>query len=472
MKTAPTNDELVCKICGGGLFLICQLHAPFEELDRSLYVFACSKEACSLQAKGWVVFRNQSSLIVTDPVVSPPPPPLAVEPKPVASGFNFSFEDDDDDLSELVAMIDSRDAKNTSNSCNNNAFDGSEATAPPIAVTEPVSVNCRYSNNYYPAWSISDEYEDDGSMPTSILNKRPPIPQPASNPGNRLGHANNNFNGRNVSAANGGEGTEEEDDDDDSSDDDSETGDDDKILAMLDSYARLEEENVALVQQLKSSMSQKASKANKGKKCVSDKKVVDSNKIAVYPGKSIRPLLLSKGTRTAPGSNGAHLPVDSARTAAVAGNLPKEWTQYRNKLENYFQRRISFHPNQCIRYDYGGMPLWCSIAYPGMFESPFVAPTSSSQKKTKATLPTVCMINDGLVPPCEYCGSKRVYEFQLMPSILSLYSKVQIQPPPSTEEGVGLDFGVVAIYVCPDSCNVGSVCRECVVVQASADMIR
>ena len=129
--------------------------------------------------------------------------------------------------------------------------------------------------------------------------------------------------------------------------------------------------------------------------------------------------------------------------------------------------------------------------------------THGIQKKVKTTLPTVCMITESLVPVCEYCHSKRVYEFQLMPNILSHYNRVQtqtqsqtptqvqVQQPPVTVPtvplvsnstntdtqgvgggGLGLEFGVVAIYVCPNSCSVEGVCRECVVVQSCADMIR
>jgi hypothetical protein len=152
--------------------------------------------------------------------------------------------------------------------------------------------------------------------------------------------------------------------------------------------------------------------------------------------------------------------------------------------ERIFQRHVSYCPTQCLRYAYDGKPLWCTApSPPGAFH----------------------------VPPCEACGVPRVFEVQLMPGILAL----SLQATPSFEtqqqqqqqqqsmkatrnnpdgkndgkggeqsddkplslaslcakiDDGGLDYGVAAIYVCPNSCVGGK--REVVIVQTPPDIAK
>ncbi len=52
-------------------------------------------------------------------------------------------------------------------------------------------------------------------------------------------------------------------------------------------------------------------------------------------------------------------------------------------------------------------------------------------------------------PPCEMCGSERLFEFQVMPQLIHAV-------PLRREEGfncTGLDWGVLAVYTCTKSCS-------------------
>ncbi len=52
-------------------------------------------------------------------------------------------------------------------------------------------------------------------------------------------------------------------------------------------------------------------------------------------------------------------------------------------------------------------------------------------------------------PPCEICGSERLFEFQVMPQLIHAV-------PLRQEEGfnrIGLDWGVLAVYTCTKSCS-------------------
>ncbi|XP_062857610.1 programmed cell death protein 2-like [Trichomycterus rosablanca] len=84
-----------------------------------------------------------------------------------------------------------------------------------------------------------------------------------------------------------------------------------------------------------------------------------------------------------------------------------------------FMKRITLCPEQVLRYSWGGSPL-------------FIAEPPSKIKKT--------------VPPCAQCGSPRIFEFQLMPALVSLLHSTE-----SASELV-VEFGTVLVYTCRDSC--------------------
>jgi pre-rRNA-processing protein TSR4 len=65
------------------------------------------------------------------------------------------------------------------------------------------------------------------------------------------------------------------------------------------------------------------------------------------------------------------------------------------------------------------------------------------------------------LPPCQHCGSRRTFEFQLMPNILSLLSvtdHAMKEEQTSDKTGmdqwnVGMEFGTVMVFVCEQDCN-------------------
>lgn len=152
----------------------------------------------------------------------------------------------------------------------------------------------------------------------------------------------------------------------------------------------------------------------------------------------------------------------------------------RSQTESLFQEIVSFEPRQVVRYIYEGSPLWCTLPVPSRAQT---------------------------IPACELCGSPRVFEFQLMPALLTfLSSNRPHSADPSTgviiaEETEdfdeneerddvdrparptasqlsrfiqalddGFDFGVVAVYSCSSSCSSPHLCHEYVVVQGPADI--
>ncbi|XP_055685812.1 programmed cell death protein 2 [Lutzomyia longipalpis] len=86
---------------------------------------------------------------------------------------------------------------------------------------------------------------------------------------------------------------------------------------------------------------------------------------------------------------------------------------------SHFKKTISQEPDQVLRYCRNGSPLWISSTN---------IPTSDA------------------IPVCSLCNGERVFEFQIMPQILNYLG----------EDGMALDWGVLAVYTCENSCEVDS----------------
>lgn len=124
-------------------------------------------------------------------------------------------------------------------------------------------------------------------------------------------------------------------------------------------------------------------------------------------------------------------------------NLPdEEFEKYTSqidddKLFHKFKKRIANDPEQVIRFDRGGNPLWI---------------TTKNQP------------NDRDIPSCEKCKASRVFEFQVSFRWENTCSKyyylniknllLQIMPQLlNSYKDLSVDWGVIAIYTCSQSCD-------------------
>ena len=87
-----------------------------------------------------------------------------------------------------------------------------------------------------------------------------------------------------------------------------------------------------------------------------------------------------------------------------------------------FQSRVAHHPDQVIRYNRFGKPLW---------------PHANN------------LIAEDSIPACE-CGSKRVFEMQILPQMLYF---LHIDDRAKQSEHPPFDFATLAIYTCATSCQ-------------------
>jgi len=94
-----------------------------------------------------------------------------------------------------------------------------------------------------------------------------------------------------------------------------------------------------------------------------------------------------------------------------------------------FQKHLMRNPDQCVRYCFGGEPLWYN---------------DKRRFKTGA-------------PACTRCGAPRVFELQLMPTVIWLFKL-----------GPGeLEFGTVVLYSCSRSCGGVGYFEELLIVQSA-----
>jgi len=67
------------------------------------------------------------------------------------------------------------------------------------------------------------------------------------------------------------------------------------------------------------------------------------------------------------------------------------------------------------------------------------------------------------IPRCKHCGSKRVFELQLMPTLINF-----LRFGNRKDEEI-LDFGCVAVYSCSNSCSLninGAVVNEFIFMES------
>ncbi|NXP47604.1 PDD2L protein, partial [Heliornis fulica] len=114
----------------------------------------------------------------------------------------------------------------------------------------------------------------------------------------------------------------------------------------------------------------------------------------------------------------------------------KSEVKSRDHTFHKFMKRVSVCNEQILRYSWGGQPLFITC------------PPAN--------------INKG-IPACDNCGSNRIFEFQLMPALVSMLQ---------SDSDLSVEFGTVIVYTCERSCwptNHETPIEEFVFVQEDPD---
>jgi hypothetical protein len=125
-----------------------------------------------------------------------------------------------------------------------------------------------------------------------------------------------------------------------------------------------------------------------------------------------------------------------------------------------FSTLLKRSPGQVARYAYGGVPLW---------SMPLPRPKSNVSKTKQKSIQLYSPLP--VVPNCA-CGAERVFEFQILPSVLHVLDVDSHATGGRNEKSNdlldlisagGMNWGVIAIYSCPESCDDSR--EEFVIVQ-------
>jgi len=141
-----------------------------------------------------------------------------------------------------------------------------------------------------------------------------------------------------------------------------------------------------------------------------------------------------------------------------------------------FNERASQEPQQCVRYDLGGIPLPFAgdDLYKRLF--PLLPGNSGLETVTKSVFngqdpSTKRGYDPTSIPSCPHCDSRRVFECQLMPNLINIIgSRADGDRGATTDEerqeamrnllkgdaaGRGMEWGTILVFSCEKNCCLG-----------------
>lgn len=113
-----------------------------------------------------------------------------------------------------------------------------------------------------------------------------------------------------------------------------------------------------------------------------------------------------------------------------------------------FSTRLAHNPDQVLRYEFRGAPLLYSHA-------DAVGKRLHLQHSAAASQPRVstATVDSSRMPRCEYCGSERVFELQLVPHAISVLEEGREEVEFGLNNDAGMEWGTVILGVCADDCG-------------------
>lgn len=114
-----------------------------------------------------------------------------------------------------------------------------------------------------------------------------------------------------------------------------------------------------------------------------------------------------------------------------------------------FSTRLQHNPEQILRYDFRGEPLLYSYGDEvGKRLYRHQHAGSSGHVTTVGGDDSV----SGKLPRCEYCGSQRVFELQLVPHAISMLEEGREKLGLDAKDDAGMEWGTVIVGVCGRDC--------------------
>ncbi|KAK4051986.1 hypothetical protein OIO90_004516 [Microbotryomycetes sp. JL221] len=170
---------------------------------------------------------------------------------------------------------------------------------------------------------------------------------------------------------------------------------------------------------------------------------------------------VKKGANRASSSSSSQ--IDSSRKPTTAGTSGGEWSKEGYEVQQIkgvdevflnFQQKVSLEPNQIVRYHHGSTPLAFSSnskPYKTLFTSSSTLISSKINSKTNQTF------NSNQIQTCSSCHSRRIFELQLMPNLIWSLGLIQIQSSQQQEQleriETHLEWSTIWICTCENECT-------------------
>lgn len=415
MDSGLKSSNPICTRCKSEMYLLLQLHAPLDDLDRTLYVFGCNNPSCHLLDESTPIngvgdetaktrfcanfggtmggavrcFRSQKQQLSNNATPDEGKSPEAKVKTPQSLADNdWGMDDDSGGWGDTDDGDDWGDSGGTDKAADNTIS---------MNDLEAMLTNCEMQSNQAVALQAKSSVSQAQSN-QHVKEKQSDVSAPS-------------FAHHDLDMIDEPFGKTRNDDSSDDENDDDDLGaniDASKVDSMLSRYLDMEE---------------------------------DEEIIAALKG----------GTNTTNnicgGGNGG-------------GGEKYEKLKPEEKAFMLFSKRLRRAPEQVCRYAYGGEPLW-SIPLPPKNNNSNGRSKQAKPKKKTAPFPSI--------PHCS-CGSERVFEFQLLPSLLHV---LDVDSANSSNDCTdltsmgGMNWGSIAIYSCPESCDGSR--EEVLVVQESGE---
>ncbi|KZS94501.1 hypothetical protein SISNIDRAFT_453428 [Sistotremastrum niveocremeum HHB9708] len=168
---------------------------------------------------------------------------------------------------------------------------------------------------------------------------------------------------------------------------------------------------------------------------------------------------------------------------AESGNASWSHEAYENSMNlddvfERFQRRVEQEPEQCLRYDRGGVPLpfQADQVFDQLFPKPHITATQTSGAAFTVAPAAKREYDASSIPRCPKCSRSRIFECQIMPHVLNVLKAEKVKPKTKLTdeerrqevmralkgvqggaketEATGMEWGTCLIYACEDDCCV------------------
>jgi hypothetical protein len=395
----PTKKTLKCKNCGSKLYLVVQAYAPLGAHDRFLYVFGCNSTICSAKNNSWVALRCQFEV---DETLS-------------TSAKKEEKKEEENLLKEQTTKRNEFQVKEMEEFSDEE--DNVEETE---QKTKPEDLDKQLDD----LLKIRDDQLSKGE--TSKKKKKKKNKQKATSISNKPSKSQNT------------------------------TGSKDKFPCYeLDIFEEPEDDLADILTKEQSHELKLFQEYQKKKELLEQTDDVEGSPVLdEYDDDEMEEFSNQMLDRNISGSSGE----------VYEETRIKDVTQALLRFESILARC----PKQSVRWQFGGQPLWCSTI-PDRLPPKWPTKSKKPQNNPNSKLQVISRIDDDdeeedededdgsrkidvsqYIPKCEHCGASRVFELEIMPTVIF---QLDVSNHVINEPNEGMDFGCVTVFTCINQCG-------------------